>query len=92
MSWDAAFFAYSEIEPLIWDEDPGDHPLMANVPVFLRMRAARSAAGIVFATRRAEPSLTRIEDVVPTVPDGPVKIGVVRKGRRRAEVPLNLTA
>ena len=82
MDWDAAFFAQSKLESLIWDEDPGDHPLMDNVPTFLQIRAARSGTGIVFATRRPQP------EPEPK----PISIGVVRNGRRRAAMPLNLSA
>lgn len=82
MVWDDAFFAHSEIEPLIWDQDPGDHPLMDKIPVFLQIRAARSAEGVIFATRRAS-----------TAPaSASVKIGVVRNGKRRKTVPLHLSA
>lgn len=80
MVWDNAFFADSKVEPLIWDQDPGDHPLMNKIPVFLQIRAARSAEGVIFASRR------------PAPPPKLLKIGIVRDGKRRATVPLNLSA
>ncbi len=80
MFWDDAFFAHSAIEPLIWDQDPSDHPLMDRIPLFLTLRAARSAEGVIFASRR------------PAISAKPVKIGVVRNGKRRKAVPLNLSA
>ena len=79
MGWDEAFFAHSEIELLMWDEDPSDHPLLATVPHFLITRAKKIVSQAPFATRRT------------TTPKG-VRISVVRKGRRRATVPLRETA
>ncbi|MEL6641192.1 MAG: hypothetical protein AAFP98_07745 [Pseudomonadota bacterium] len=79
MGWDDAFFAHSKIEPLIWDEDPGDHPLLAHVPRLLVFRAKEIVRKSGFRTRR-------------TPAPKPVRIGVVRQGQRRTSVPTHLTA
>ena len=80
MYWDDAFFARSKIEPLMWDEDPGDHPLMAETPKFLFARAKAIVGAVAFATRRSKAA------------PRPVRINVVRHGKRRRSVPLNLSA
>lgn len=77
MYWDNAFFARTKIEPLMWDEDPGDHALMAEVPKLLFSRAAILVQAFSFATKRAKPS-----------PE-PVRMYVVRNGVRRLSVPID---